>query len=437
MAISTLYPSSRPSLSLDFAKSKRLDPRIAFSRTHTGSIASYTDSNGLIRFAGPDAPRFDHDPTTGESLGLLVEEERTNIFNWSESFLSGQGFGGNGTLNSDTIINPTGSLGTVHYITTSEWYKTFDANQATSLAISFFSKKRLGGLNNDFNTFEFYQVATAGGSMGFYSFRYDGDNSDTTLVKNVKTTSLPNGWYRFEFQLLPRADYNNGVFSTSTRIDMEGAASDNYIWGIQVEKDKAFCTSYIPTTTAAVTRPADIVSIRDLKDSDWWDKQVDSFSMVIEWDSPVTLDPATHGLVLGYLSFWSDSTNFDNRIGIPLPHTNSTTALTRSFGSGDAIFNNGTFTASSQDEFKKMSFRYSIPDYSDHTTKVWKIYYNSGDTSYTVAGNSNGTTVPDINRLGIGNNPSRFDESPGVKTFKKLSIYNTVLPDNQLQTLTK
>jgi hypothetical protein len=31
------------------------------------------------------APRFDHNPTTGESLGLLVEEQRTNIKTYSES----------------------------------------------------------------------------------------------------------------------------------------------------------------------------------------------------------------------------------------------------------------------------------------------------------------------------------------------------------------
>ena len=34
------------------------------------------------------APRFDHDPTTGESLGLLVEESRTNIMPYSEDFSS-------------------------------------------------------------------------------------------------------------------------------------------------------------------------------------------------------------------------------------------------------------------------------------------------------------------------------------------------------------
>ena len=237
-------------------------------------------------------------------------------------------------------------------------------------------------------------------------------------------------WVRFTATGVPSAANKNFL-------DLISNVSNNRVvdfWGVQIEKG-AFPTSYIPTSGSAVTRPDDIVSIRNLQDADWWDPQVDSFSMTIEWDSPITLDPSTHGPVFGYLSFWSDSNSYDDRIGIPLPYTNSTTARTRSFGSGNAIFNNGTFTASSQDEFKKMAFRYSIPDYSDHTSKVWKIYYNSGDTSYTVAGNLNGTTVPDINRLGIGNNPTRFDEPPGIKTFKKLSIYNTALADSKLQAL--
>ena len=34
------------------------------------------------------APRFDHDPVTGESLGLLIEEERTNLFLFSDILIS-------------------------------------------------------------------------------------------------------------------------------------------------------------------------------------------------------------------------------------------------------------------------------------------------------------------------------------------------------------
>ena len=453
MAISTLYPSSRPSLSLDFAKSKRLDPRISFSRTHTGSIASYTDANGLIRFAGPDAPRFDHDPATGESLGLLVEESRTNL-NIQSSFTPGYSRIGFSSVTKDAI-GPDGQDNTAMTLTEISGsnpgqcvvYADFNvANNNQVFTHSVFVK---AALRDEFQL-NIHNIGTAGNTTSINAI-YNTTTEDFTTAEmgGPSATALigygvvkyPNGWYRIwasgnvgnsdqtttNLRFHVRTLENNGSYIGSGQIA-------GYIYGGQIELG-SFPTSYIPTSGSAVTRPDDIVSIRNLQDADWWDPQVDSFSMTIEWDSPITLDPSTHGPVLGYLSFWSDSNSYDDRIGIPLPHTNPTTALTRSFGSGDAIFNNGTLTASSQDEFKKMAFRYSIPDYSDHTSKVWKIYYNSGDTSYTVSGNSNGTAPPDINRLGIGNNPTRFDEPAGIKTFKKLSIYNTVLADSKLQAL--
>ena len=68
--------SIRPSLNLDFANSKELDSRITFYRD---SIATYYDSKGTLKYANINEPRFDHDPLTGESKGLLIEEDRTNI----------------------------------------------------------------------------------------------------------------------------------------------------------------------------------------------------------------------------------------------------------------------------------------------------------------------------------------------------------------------
>jgi hypothetical protein len=71
-----------PSLDLRFADSKSLvDSRtgqslITFTRA---SSATFIDSAGTLQTAAVDVPRFDHNPTTGESLGLLVEEQRTNL----------------------------------------------------------------------------------------------------------------------------------------------------------------------------------------------------------------------------------------------------------------------------------------------------------------------------------------------------------------------
>ena len=77
------YPSIRPTLDLNFAATKTLDRRITFTRD---SIGTYTDELGIVRTAPNNTPRFDYDPTTRESLGLLIEESRINLFTYSEEF---------------------------------------------------------------------------------------------------------------------------------------------------------------------------------------------------------------------------------------------------------------------------------------------------------------------------------------------------------------
>jgi hypothetical protein len=78
MSISQNFPNTRPSLSINFARSQRLDPRITFTRTTTGTRVG---PDGYIEVIPADQPRFDFDPVTGECLGLLIEEIRTNSIN--------------------------------------------------------------------------------------------------------------------------------------------------------------------------------------------------------------------------------------------------------------------------------------------------------------------------------------------------------------------
>jgi len=71
-----------PSLDLRFADNKSLTDAVTgrqlvtFTRASSGT---FVDSAGTLQIAATDVPRFDHNPTTGESLGLLVEEARTNL----------------------------------------------------------------------------------------------------------------------------------------------------------------------------------------------------------------------------------------------------------------------------------------------------------------------------------------------------------------------
>ena len=64
-----------PTLDLNFALTKSLDSRITFTRASSGT---YFDSNGVLQTATTNSPRFDHNPTSLESLGLLIEGQRTN-----------------------------------------------------------------------------------------------------------------------------------------------------------------------------------------------------------------------------------------------------------------------------------------------------------------------------------------------------------------------
>lgn len=60
----------------------------AYTATTTQPITNYIP---VLETASANVARFDHDPVTGESLGLLVEEQRTNLLAYSEQF-NGWGF---------------------------------------------------------------------------------------------------------------------------------------------------------------------------------------------------------------------------------------------------------------------------------------------------------------------------------------------------------
>lgn len=78
--IAALTGGIRPTLAVVPSPDVPLPQIVSFSRPTT---ATYIDALGRIRTAPANAPRFDHDPVTGESLGLLIEESRTNLIRHS------------------------------------------------------------------------------------------------------------------------------------------------------------------------------------------------------------------------------------------------------------------------------------------------------------------------------------------------------------------
>jgi len=77
MTIKNLYPKARPRSIYNVINGRpELPAASTFSRA---SEATYVDSDGLIKTAGVDEPRFNYDPGTGEFLGLLLEQAYENL----------------------------------------------------------------------------------------------------------------------------------------------------------------------------------------------------------------------------------------------------------------------------------------------------------------------------------------------------------------------
>jgi hypothetical protein len=256
MSISQNFPTSRPSLNINFARSKTLDPRITFTRS---SSATYVDDDGFIKTSAVDRPRFDHNPSTGESLGLLVEEQRTNLINQSQH-LFGSSWSEVGTQGDTITIVPNATLAPNNTFTASYFKENFTSSAEHLLSynytgtgahtFSFFVK------DNGVERILFYfRTGVSGIIQGLTYFNFSTESLSGIFGDNATVQKYPNGWYKLSLtcslngwttvavRLCRLADYQyngNGV-------------SGIYIWGAQLEAG-SFPTSYIPTIPTFTSR---------------------------------------------------------------------------------------------------------------------------------------------------------------------------------------
>jgi hypothetical protein len=288
---------SAPSLDLNFAVNKSLiddisgNNLITFTRASTGT---FVGSNGLIQTAASDVPRFDHNPATGESLGLLVEEARTNLQIYSEQIDNAAWTKNNTTVTANAITAPDSTLTADRLLetaTTSSFYvANFGGATATpgTYTASVFAKGDGSGrlLNMTLQQSGVYRQSYFNLSTGTVS------NVDVSLTASIQ--ALSNGWYRCSvtgtssstttlFLYSAAAAGDNSVYA----VRAGSASAGLFLWGAQLESG-TFPTSYIPTAGATVTRAADVASITGANFSSWYNNGQGSFSAEWRYVSPVS-----------------------------------------------------------------------------------------------------------------------------------------------------
>jgi hypothetical protein len=254
--------------------SKAFGDIITFTRAST---ATYFDSTGTLQSAAIDAPRLDYNPSTLAAQGLLIEESRQNLCLQSEAFNTLANWSPNNSSVTANAVNSPAATLTADQITEDNATAFHGVSQSgisytsgTAYTFSVFAKA---------NSRSIVQIAP--GTGAFSAGPYANFNLSTGAVSatgggaSATIQNCGNGWYRCTMTATADATVSAFIFfvmqtsGTAVRLQtyLGDGASNLYLWGAQLEAG-AFPTSYIPTTTTALTRAADVASVNTL--SPWF-----------------------------------------------------------------------------------------------------------------------------------------------------------------------
>ena len=231
------------------------------------SVGTYVKTEGLPYYGGGATQN-----------GLLIEEQRSNLLLYSETFDlssgSGRYFPTNTTITANQAISPSGTL-TADKMTETTAAPVQGGSQNNKLispsavavtsgkkySMSVYVKRATGTRNIDIRT------NSTNGAFAFSKCVFNlstgvATNSNSFPVDGFSITNVGNGWFRCSITKIATATANSSFSivlnnTSNTNLYAGDGSSSVFLWGLQSEEG-AFPTSYIPTSGSTVTRSADL-----------------------------------------------------------------------------------------------------------------------------------------------------------------------------------
>lgn len=393
----------------------------SYTPTTTQTITNYIP---VLQTAASGVARFDCNPVTRESLGLLIEESRTNLFTYSDDFSNAAWAKTNSTITANTIVSPDGTLDAdklvetattnLHYISQTPTTGTSDTFTLTCYAKAAerrIVELRIGdvGYSSGSRVYATFDLST--GTVGTIG-------SVTATNTSQSIASVGNGFYRISVTATLSVTSTTTLAFVSLRTSTSALSAGEsytgdgysgiYIWGAQLEAG-AFPTSYIPTVASQVTRAIDSANMTGTNFSSWYNQS----------QGTLYAEAALIGATLDAVIASANSNSTANDIRLRALSTNSALAF--------RVFANGVLEASGT---------------KNNAFTVGQSFKLAGFYQVNNFGFTSGGTTPVVDTLGVLGVETQLQLGAvgGTAAFngtiKRFAYYPVAISSTELQGLT-
>lgn len=382
------------------------------------TAATRVNSAGLIESVASGIPRLDYFASGGVvgCPALLVEPAATNTLSGSVSIDTG--WISTNEAQTSGIVSPSGSNNASLFeaqSTTTRVRQTATLASGSTYTFSCFGK--FGALSSGFSLNVFDENVTSYGSGVVQAFDLNNGTLGSSgtvgagfTLQSVGMEDYGNGWYRCRMTVLmgytpttPRVGFRIGTAISGGR-PLSVVSGTVNVWGAQLETGSV-ATSYIPTTTAAVTRNADVVSVSGAVSGSIGETEG---VLYIECESNDGVDDVFF--------------------------------INRSIANGLVIYKNANNAYLGRIHHSSATITFQSGNNVSGMVKI-AIAYKSGDSTMYLNGSRVGTLSTTaitfnaaLNSLGVNKNP--FFSGAKPSRIRAVALYTTRLTDAELATLT-